>query len=52
MLWHIYTVTNTQSGKQYVGIAVNLRRRWRQHIHGRGGAIALSKWRSKDAGLS
>lgn len=42
MTWQIYTVTNNINGKQYVGIATDLKRRWRSHVNGCGGAVRLT----------
>lgn len=41
MVWSIYIVTNKANGKQYVGIAKDLKRRWNQHISANGSAPAL-----------
>ncbi len=30
----VYTITNTKNGHRYVGSAVNLTKRWREHRHG------------------
>jgi group I intron endonuclease len=40
-VWAVYIVTNKANGKQYVGIAKDLKRRWRQHISANGSAPAL-----------
>jgi group I intron endonuclease len=40
-VWAVYIVTNKANGKQYVGIAKDLKRRWHQHISANGSAPAL-----------
>lgn len=40
-VWAVYIVTNKANGKQYVGIAKDLKRRWSQHISANGSAPAL-----------
>lgn len=41
MAWAVYIVTNKASGKQYVGITKDIKRRWHQHLSANGSAPAL-----------
>lgn len=41
MAWAVYIITNKANGKQYVGIAKDLKRRWHQHISANGSAPAF-----------
>jgi group I intron endonuclease len=38
-MYAIYVITNTVNAKQYVGIAVDLERRWRRHRNAREGQL-------------
>lgn len=38
-MWYLYTITNRVNGKQYVGIAVNVARRFIEHKSGHGSLI-------------
>ena len=38
-MWYLYTITNCVNGKQYIGIAVNVGRRWIEHKCGHGSLI-------------
>lgn len=29
----VYAITNTATGKRYIGSAVNIKKRWREHLH-------------------
>jgi group I intron endonuclease len=40
-VWHIYILTNSINGKQYVGITNSLRKRWNKHKNASGSAPAL-----------
>jgi len=39
--WHVYIVTNSVNGKQYVGITNSLAKRWNKHKNAKGSAPAL-----------
>jgi predicted GIY-YIG superfamily endonuclease len=41
MAWAVYIITNKANGKQYVGIAKDLKRRWKQHVSADGSSPAL-----------
>ena len=38
-MWYLYTITNRANGKQYVGITVNVGRRWIEHKSGHGSKL-------------
>ena len=38
-MWYLYTITNSINAKQYVGITVNVGRRWIEHKSGRGSKL-------------
>ena len=46
-MWYLYVITSSINGKQYVGIATNVARRWVEHRCGHGSKIiyqALKKY--------
>jgi len=38
-MWYLYTITNSINAKQYVGITVNVGRRWIEHKSGHGSKL-------------
>lgn len=50
-MWYLYTITNRVNGKQYIGITVNVGRRWIEHKSGHGSLIvyqALKKYEKEN----
>lgn len=39
MVWYLYTITNQVNGKQYIGISINVARRWLEHKCGHGSKL-------------